>query len=79
MLKPAVFSSNNSFLLEVGVRLLFRVLFRIQTGLILSLCGCLSVIAQAQNGAKFDGPAELPRVYVNSSLSDTPPRENLSP
>lgn len=61
------------------MRLLFRVLFRIQTGLILSLCGCLSVIAQAQNGAKFDGPAELPRVYVNSSLSDTPaPGKSLS-
>jgi len=59
--------------------LLFRILFRIQTGLILLLYGCFSAIAQAPNGAKFDGPAELPRVYVNSSLADTPaPGKSLS-
>ncbi len=27
---------------------------------------------EQQNGSNFDGPAELPRVYVKSALSDTP-------
>lgn len=54
-------------------------LFRIHAGLILMFFGCLSVIAQVPNSAKFDGPAELPRVYVNSSLADTPaPGKSIS-
>jgi hypothetical protein len=32
-----------------------------------------AVLAQtASTNAKFDGPAELPRIYLNSSLADTP-------
>src|SRR4029077_6239991 len=32
--------------------------------------GCLA--ARAADSGKFDGPAELPRVYVKSALADTP-------
>jgi hypothetical protein len=49
-----------------------RPFFRIHACLVLLLCGYLTALAQAPNGAKFDGPAELPRVYVYSSLADTP-------
>jgi hypothetical protein len=52
-----------------SVRPLF---FRIHAGLFLMICGCLTTNGQAPSGAKFDGPAELPRVYVNSSVADTP-------
>ncbi len=34
------------------------------------LAGCLTT--RAADSGKFDGPAELPRVYVKSSLADTP-------
>jgi len=38
-----------------------------------SLSGCLPSWTQARPDAgRFDGPAELPRVYVKSALSDTP-------
>ena len=32
--------------------------------------GCIA--AQAADSGKFDGPAELPRIYVKSALADTP-------
>src|SRR5437879_2106170 len=37
-----------------------------------SLLGSSSATAQQASQGKFDGPAELPRVYVKSSASDTP-------
>lgn len=39
---------------------------------ILVVCATVSVRGQIPDNARFDGPAELPRVYVKSSLSDTP-------
>jgi len=33
---------------------------------------CPAALAQSPENAKFDGPAELPRVYLHSSLADTP-------
>ena len=39
----------------------------------LSLAGLVVVGAvHSENSGNFDGPAELPRVYIRSSLSDTP-------
>ncbi len=35
--------------------------------------------AQLEGNVKFDGPAELPRVYVNSSLADTPAPGKILP
>ena len=32
----------------------------------------VGVFAQTPSSSKFDGPAELPRAYVGSSLADTP-------
>jgi hypothetical protein len=59
-----------SFTVPGGI---LRFLFlRIGASMILLLCGSVLGVAQTPAGAKFDGPAELPRVYVNSSLSDTP-------
>jgi hypothetical protein len=53
------------------------VLLRISGALILVL-GSMVAPAQVPAGAKFDGPAELPRLYMNSKLSDTPsPGESL--
>ena len=41
-------------------------------GMIVFFAGWLVVGAQAQAVGKFDGPAELPRIYVKSSLADSP-------
>jgi hypothetical protein len=48
------------------------VFLRLSATLVLLACGILSGLAQTSDGVRFDGPAELPRVYVRSSLSDTP-------
>jgi hypothetical protein len=48
------------------------VFLRLSATLALLVCGILSGLAQSSGGAKFDGPAELPRVYVRSNFSDTP-------
>jgi len=39
---------------------------------LLTLTTHLSLVAQENATAKFDGPAELPRVHVSSALTDTP-------
>ena len=45
---------------------------RISIGFAVLFCGTLSGLGQTSANPKFDGPAELPRVYVHSSLTDTP-------
>jgi hypothetical protein len=62
-------SKHHYALMEVGVRIVFP---RIGASLVLLVCGTFPGFAQTSGNARFDGPAELPRVYVNSSLSDTP-------
>jgi hypothetical protein len=60
---------------EVCVRIFFP---RLGASLVLLFWGSLSGLAQSSGDARFDGPAELPRVYVKSALSDTPaPGESL--
>ncbi len=56
-------------LMGVGVRI---VLPRLGASLILLSCCALAGLAQTSGTARFDGPAELPRAYIRSSLSDTP-------
>lgn len=51
------------------------ILRSIATILVMSGCGASSWgqnRTNAQDSSHFDGPAELPRVYMNSSLADTP-------
>src|SRR5262249_37857637 len=36
------------------------------------LCALLLLRASTAQQAQFDGPAELPRVYVHSAMADTP-------
>jgi hypothetical protein len=55
--------------MEVGVGNVFP---GISASLVLLICGTLPGVAQTSNSAKFDGPAELPRVYINSSVSNSP-------
>src|ERR1700734_3339916 len=38
----------------------------------LIISGLAAAPATAQSAGNFDGPAELPRVYVKSSIADTP-------
>ena len=41
--------------------------------LLISFSSCISIWAQAKaDAARFDGPAELPRQYVKTALSETP-------
>ena len=50
-----------------------RIIFpRLGAGMVILVGGILSGHAQTSGTARFDGPAELPRVYINSSLSATP-------
>jgi hypothetical protein len=53
----------------VGVR---SAIPRFGAGLMLLFCWTLGGFTQTSGKANFDGPAELPRVYVSSQLSDTP-------
>ena len=47
-------------------------LLRLSARLVVLGCWMLPGLAQSSGGAQFDGPAELPRIYVHSNLSDTP-------
>ena len=39
---------------------------------VLLACSAMTSLAQTSQDSRFDGPAELPRTHVNSSLADTP-------
>lgn len=47
-------------------------MMRFGASLFLLVCWIPHGLAQTSGSARFDGPAELPRVYVQSSLADTP-------
>src|SRR6266404_734186 len=61
--------TSGRFMEASVTRLLFRIAL-ITLTLVVATAGC-AAWGEVEPG-KFDGPAELPRAYVKSALSDTP-------